>query len=255
MIKIDKGPSPRNLTRTHARRSLEMKNAYDTSADDYINNNESFNFGNAYNTPEVRNLLIDKQFNKCCFSEAKFVGDYSDVEHFRPKGRIDDYITNIGMYPGYYWLAYDWDNLFLSKTRPNSSQKRNYFPLFNEANRNRSHNDTFTEEPKLIDPGKENPREYINFHLDEPRSIDVKGRGQFNIVFFDLRHSEFEEARRIKFKFLKTTKNLIDKLLSMGVPIDDPDIVESLDVLRYAISPKAEFSSMAIDFLKDWPHI
>lgn len=255
MIKIEKGPSPKNLTRTHARRSLAMKKAYDDSAFDYINNNESFKFGNAYNTTEVRDLLILKQFNKCCFSEAKFVGDYSDVEHFRPKGRIDDYITNVGMYPGYYWCAYDWNNLFLSKTRPNSSQKRNYFPLFNEANRNRSHNDTFTEEPKLIDPGKEDPREYINFHLDEPRSIDDIGRGQFNIDFFDLRHSEFEEARRTKLKLLRTTRQLIDKLLSIGVLIDDPEIADSIDTLRYAVSPEAEFSSMAIDFLKDWPHL
>lgn len=253
MINIAKGPSPRNLSRTHARRSLAMNTAYDGNANDYINNIENFNFGNAYNTTEVRDLLIEKQFNKCCFSEARFVGDYSAVEHFRPKGRVDDYVTNVGMYPGYYWLAYDWNNLFLSKTRPNSSQKRNYFPLYNEAERNRSHNDTYTESPKLIDPGKEDPRAFIKFHLDEPKAVDE--RGQFNIDFFDLRHPEFEEGRRIKLMFLKTTKSLIEKALSLGAPIDDPEIVESLDVLRYSISPEAEFSSMAIDLLSGWPHI
>lgn len=89
--------------------------------------------------------------------------------------------------------------------------------------------------------------------MDEPKAVDE--RGQFNIDFFDLRHSEFEEGRRTKMKFLSITKKLVEKMLSMGVPMDDPEIIESIDLLRYAISPEAEFSSMAIDFLKDWPHI
>jgi uncharacterized protein (TIGR02646 family) len=253
MIEIDKGTSPPNLAATQLKKSNEMKEAYDKNADDYKDETTKFDFGSAYNTTEVRTLLIKKQHNKCCFSEAKFVGDYSDVEHFRPKGRIDEYPSNISSYPGYYWLAYDWENLFLCKTRPNTSQKRNYFPLYNEAERNRSHNDTNIELPKLIDPGKEDPRKFIRFHLDEPVSVDRKGRGKFNIDFFDLRHSEFEEGRRVKLKTMTGLKKLVDKLLTIGIPIDDPEIVESLDLLRYEMSPQAQFSSMAIDFLSGWP--
>ncbi len=253
MIEIKKGDSPPNLAATHLKKSEEMKEAYDKNPDNYINQIDKFNFGSAYNTTEVRTALIERQHNKCCFSEARFVGDYSDVEHFRPKGRVDEYPTNVSSYPGYYWIAYEWANLYLCKTRPNTSQKRNYFPLYKDDERNRSHNDSFTESPKLIDPGKEDPRKFIRFHLDEPISIDDDDRGKFNIDFFDLRHSEFEEGRRTKLKFLTQIKKLIDKALSLGTPIDDPEIVESLDLLRYAMSPEAEFSSMAIDFLSGWP--
>ncbi|WP_417353510.1 hypothetical protein [Flavobacterium alkalisoli] len=252
MIKIDKGSSPPNLTRTNTRRKRAMSDAYDGNPNNYINAIDTFNFGSAYNTEEVRERLILKQHNKCCFSEAKFQGDYSDVEHFRPKGRVDDYVTNVSSYPGYYWLAYDWGNLFLCKTRPNTSQKRNYFPLYNEAMRNRCHTDTNVEDAKLINPGNEEPRDFIRFHRDEPRSVDARARGQFNIDFFDLRHSEFAEGRRTRLKLLEVAKKLVDRLLSMGVPVDDPEIVESLDVLREAISPEAEYSSMAIDFLHGW---
>lgn len=255
MIEIKKSDSPPNLLATHIKKSTEMKEAYKASPDNYINQIEKFEFGSAYNTDEVRDALIKKQHNKCCFSEAKFVGDYSDVEHFRPKGRVDEFPTNVSSYPGYYWLAYEWENLFLCKTRPNTSQKRNYFPLYNEGERNRSHNDIYTERPMLIDPGKENPRDFIRFRDDEPISIDPDDRGKFNIDFFDLRHPEFEESRRVKLKTLKGVKKLVDKLLSIGVSIDDSDIVESMDLLRYEMSPEAQFSSMAIDFLKDWPHI
>lgn len=149
MIKIDKGQSPPNLAATHLLRTNQMKVAYNANPNNYINAIDTFDFGSAYNTNEVRKLLIKKQFNKCCFSEAKFIGDYSDVEHFRPKGRVDDYDTNVSMHPGYYWVAFDWANLFLSKTRPNTSQKRNYFPLYNEFERNRSHDDIHTERIKL----------------------------------------------------------------------------------------------------------
>lgn len=255
MIQINKGDSPPNLAATQTRKNREMNEAYDKKPNDYINDVEKFSFGKSYNTDEVRNLLAKKQHNKCCFSEARFVGDYSDVEHFRPKGRVDSFPDNVPSYPGYYWLAYEWENLFLCKTRPNTSQKRNYFPLYNEANRNCSHNDTYVELPKLIDPGKENPRDFIRFRNDEPISIDLEDRGKFNIDFFNLRHPEFEEGRRTKLKTIILLKKLVDKLLSIGLPIDDPEIAESIDLLRYEMSAESQFSSMAIDVLSGWHHL
>jgi hypothetical protein len=252
MIRINKGASPPILAERHREKSQSMSIDYDKNPVNYINQTLKFDFGKSYNTAEVRDQLIIKQFNKCCFSEAKFVGDYSDVEHFRPKGRVDNYITNESEYPGYYWLAYDWNNLFLCKTRPNTSQKRNYFPLYNENERNRSHNDIFIERPKLIDPGRENPRDFIRFRNDEPISIDSDNRGQFNIDFFDLTHPEFEEARRTNFQLIKLAKEQVDLLLSLGLQNDDQIIIDSLNILRERMSPSSDFSSMAIDYLQDW---
>src|SRR5215468_8122036 len=63
--------------------------------------------------------------NKCAYCEEKLSGQPGDVEHFRPKGRVCDatfrqvfidhprWGRNIA-HPGYYWLAYDWDNLLPS---------------------------------------------------------------------------------------------------------------------------------------------
>lgn len=253
MIRINKGESPPNLSANFIKKSREMKDDYDKNPIGYINQSLTFDFGKSYNTDEVRKLLVEKQHNKCCFSEAKFVGDYSDVEHFRPKGRVDDYTTNTSHYPGYYWLAFDWDNLFLCKTRLNSTEKRNYFPLYNEHERNRSHHDNFSELNKLIDPSKEDPRDYIRFHLDEPISIDTDNRGKFNIDFFNLTHSEFEEARRTKIQLLQVIRDLADVLLANGFKIDDPNVKPAFEILKESIMPQAEFSSMAIDYLQNWP--
>lgn len=253
MISINKGASPTNLAATGQTLTNANIVLYNGDEANYNTGDSTFTFTGDYRTDEVKKALIACQHNKCCFSEAKFTGDYSDVEHFRPKGRVDEYNGNGKLYPGYYWLAYNWENLFLSKTRPNTSQKRNFFPLYNEANRNRNHYDTNVEAPMLIDPGAENPRDYIRFHEDEPIGIDVNGRGKFNIDFFDLRHSEFEEGRRTKLGLLKALKDAVDLLLSAGFAVTEPVVENSLNKLRQAMNPEAEFSSMAIDFLSGWP--
>ncbi len=199
----------------------------------------------------MRDALIICQHNKCCFSEAKFVGDYSNVEHFRPKGRVDPYPNGDSQYPGYYWLAYDWSNLFLCKARINSSDKRNFFPLKYDKNRNKSHHDTNKEEPLFINCSEEDPRKFINYVEEEPKGIDDEGRGEFNITFFQLRHFDFTEARRERLAFIKGMKELIEIGIANGKTKEE--LKTYIELLRTAMSPKAEFSSMAIDFLSGWP--
>lgn len=255
MIKIDKGNSPAGLVTNGTALTNANIVLYNGNINGYSSGVSTFTFTAAYKSDEVKQALITCQNNKCCFSEAKFTGDYPDVEHFRPKGRVDEYYSDNRLYPGYYWLAYKWENLFLSKTRPNTSQKRNFFPLYTEGNRNRNHLGTNIEEPILIDPGLENPRDFIKFHNDEPVGVDHNGRGKFNIDFFDLRHSEFEEARRTKLGLLKGLKESVDLMISAGIDANNPVIVSNLSELRQAVLPQAEFSSMAIDLLSGWRHL
>src|SRR5262245_40081226 len=67
-----------------------------------------------------------KLFNgKCAYCETDIESNQpGDVEHFRPKGRVvDEEFEPIRInhpkwgemdHPGYFWLAYEWDNLFPS---------------------------------------------------------------------------------------------------------------------------------------------
>lgn len=66
----------------------------------------------AYNDKEVRKTL-HKMFNgKCAYCESKISAIYSgDIEHFRPKGRIQGITPSK---PAYFWLAAEWDNLLFS---------------------------------------------------------------------------------------------------------------------------------------------
>ncbi len=251
MIRIEKGDPPAALTQKERELVHELKRLYELNPSEYNSGIRKFEFTEAYKMDAVRAALLKCQHNKCCFSEALFTRDYSNVEHFRPKGRVDPYPKGKPYYPGYYWLAYSWENLFLCKAAINSSDKRNFFPLAEGSPRNRNHKDSHIEIHLLIDVNRENPRDFIRFRNDEIRGINK--RGKFNIKFFGLRHHELVEARRSRFKLLKSIRDLIDMAIDSGA--DKDEFEEQITVLRASMGPEEPFSSMAIDFLQDWRHI
>ncbi len=253
MIQIRKGNILPKLAIEGPLQADTHKKEYDNYPAEYSSGKMKFKITDAYKTDEIKDELIKLQHNKCCFSEAKLLGDYGDVEHFRPKGRIDEYPAGKQFYPGYYWLAYDWSNLFLCKQIINVSFKRNYFPLLDESKRNHSHHDCNSEDPVIIDPCAEDPRNHIQFYLDEP--IHITKKGEICIKLLGLRHSHFEEARRKYFQILQRIKDVVDIAVSKGVDINDPMLNGPLLTLREAIQPDAQFSSMAIDLLQGWPHL
>ena len=73
----------------------------------------------------IRDWLLKYVFyNKCAYCETTEVGYISDAEHFRPKGQVRnksgivktfdvDGVSEI-THPGYFWLAYHWQNLLPS---------------------------------------------------------------------------------------------------------------------------------------------
>lgn len=89
------------------------------------NNNsvESYD-SNIYGAEEVRQALDDLYHGKCGYCETK-IGPVSTphIEHYRPLGRITSVRT-----PGYYWLGYEWSNLFIACPACNN-KKRTKFPL------------------------------------------------------------------------------------------------------------------------------
>lgn len=59
---------------------------------------------------------------KCAYCESRlYSNQYGDLDHYRPKGAVKDVATGKPVrielegveqnHPGYYWLAYDWQNL------------------------------------------------------------------------------------------------------------------------------------------------
>ena len=177
MIKIDK-----SLVATPAILASQGKGATETKrlilASDQGDTVFSFD-KSIYGHKTVKEALRSVQHNKCCFCEAR-IGHilHGDVEHFRPKAgyQIDD--KQALMKPGYYWLAYDFSNLFFCCQVCNQVYKKNYFPLANERNRAHSHRYDYTlEESLILHPALDDIDQHLLFEAEivKPRNGSPKG--------------------------------------------------------------------------------
>ena len=247
MIRINRPAKvPAILSGRGQQETARHRAKYDKDPATYQSGSAKFN-KSIYGAPSVRNKLKACQHNKCCYSEGKFVGEPVHVEHFRPKGAIGEEGTKNKLYPGYYWLAYEWSNLLTCKAVANSL-KGDYFPLFDENTRRRNHHDNNEdvgqEQPMLVDPASEDPRDHIRFHNEEPYGITDRGKYTVKLL---LRHPSFDEDRRERFQDLKLLKDTLEALEAKGVT--DGVVGRIKARLNDAVQSTAIFSSMAIDLL------
>ena len=152
MIKIQKSAKPpKTLIEKGATENRENCATYDCSPEDYKSGRKKFEFNtNIYGSKTVKKALLRAQYEKCCYCEAKFLANSpGDVEHYRPKGAVRQTDGQGAEYPGYYWLAYDWNNLLVSCEDCNRSHKKSLFPLKNPDARARSHHDRIDEAPRF----------------------------------------------------------------------------------------------------------
>lgn len=120
--------------------------------------------------------------SKCWFSGVDSEGAELEIEHFRPKKRINplDYVKDVGISKqlweflgriidaqikraeGYYWLTYDWTNYKLS-CKITNTRKGNYFPLLPNSKPATKHGEEINEKPILLNPSVKEDTELIIF--------------------------------------------------------------------------------------------
>jgi uncharacterized protein (TIGR02646 family) len=180
---------------------------YDASPNDYSSGASTFTIlSSIYGHQSVKQKLIDDQHGKCCFCEADFTANgYGDVEHFRPKAGFTKTRTGKLIRPGYYWLAYEWTNLFFSCQICNQRFKKNYFPLEDETNRAQNHTfDYKIESSTLLHPSVDNPENHITFNRHVP--VGQSNRGKLSIAGFGI---DRNELNRIREAYLQNVRNNI----------------------------------------------
>lgn len=263
MIKVNKSSNIPN--------TLLVKGPIQRLADmlDYFGNHQMFVntekdkpkkefFSTIYGAKDVKKQLKADQYNKCCYCESKFTANSpGDVEHFRPKGGFkEEGITGL-LKPGYYWLAYDWNNLFFSCEVCNRSFKKNYFPLVDPDQRAIPHTSNIIEQALLISP-LEDPSIHLEFYKDIIKAKDE--RGAASIKYYGLKRTGLLEKRLSSYKIIKNMgpfKGDVDKIDNVFVDRVNEVFVEnySIDELKdifnennkyieEAISDKGEFSLM-----------
>ncbi len=117
---------------------------------------------NRYKVGSVQKSLNEIYHLKCAYCEQKLLDAPKHIEHYRPKDI-------------YYWLAYSWDNLLLCCGSCNSAKGKR-FAIANDAVTYKGEQFSnihslgsdydISEEPKIINPEKEDVLDLIVFDKD-----------------------------------------------------------------------------------------
>lgn len=243
MIMVEKGPAPPELEEANATltaASLKIHGKYGaatrikSSAKDAKKSRHAADtvyITAAYRTGGVKARLVASHHAKCAYCETRILAiSHGDVEHFRPKSEYTDGADK-GM--GYFWLAYDWVNLYLGCQVCNETYKGTYFPvmpavegLIEPSVRLEPGEDVDASEEVivLIDPGRENPRSLVRFDpttgLIEARPsasfvVDASRVGK-NVLLLGLNRPDLVASRHRHLCFLRG----MFVLVAQGVPVD-----------------------------------
>ena len=248
MIKIKKPSTIPSILLTDGKTANENNCVdYDKNRTAYNNGKSTFDINNKiYGHTSVKNTLREAQKNKCCFCEKDQSDEYGAVEHFRPK---KGYKSTKGAKlnrPGYYWLGFEWKNLYFVCSKCNTTHKGNLFPLADEAKRAKSHHDDIRNEtPLLIDPGgRKDPRKHIIFENQFPR-----GRTKFGEVTIEicgLNRETLNDARK------KLIGDIEVRIAVLAYPASqkESDVTKAKRFIEDSVKADAKFSATAIDYLK-----
>jgi len=237
MVKIERGSPPAKTAMDKKRK--EVLREIRKLAESGELKSKNFNKRRLWSKPEVKDFLCESQYGKCCYCERKRDPKEFDVEHFRPKAQVKEDENH----PGYWWLAYNWDNLLIACKSCNN-KKGSHFPLEDEEKRAYGENcDLGEEEPLLINPLKENPELFIDYDV-EGSQLMVKAtgrceRGEKTVnELTGINEREVMQERARKLKFYRMIRN------SMWDGNDELNLEIYRD-FRECVSPSGKFAGLA----------
>jgi len=203
-----------------------------------------------YGRADVRAALEAVFSHKCAYCESftTATGPW-DVEHFRPKGRV----AESAGHPGYYWLAYTWENLYLSclfcnqrrgdkptteETKPGPPKgKLDQFPLRNDATRALVPGTDLTAEDRLLlDPCLDDPETHLA--VDATGRLVALGGSDMAATTIDVCNLDRRRLTIARRKAVRTALALIDSFHGPAVTLQE-SIQAVTDTLGHASQPYA----------------
>ena len=246
MIRLDKPNEIPQVLRSRGSVATQQDcDAYVRNPVPYDSGELKFEFiDSIYRSIAIKAVLKGLQHNKCCYCESKpSATSAGRIDHFRPKRAVRQGKGSDRIYPGYYWLAYRWDNLVLACEACNL-KKSDYFPLEDPGQRARSHLDPLDREvPLLLNPCVEtDPGEHLKF--DGSACRPETERGRVTVKLLGLNRPELQEERQY-------VLNMLANLCSVAGHPDEPDALrrKAKDAMASFARPDARYSAMARDYL------
>jgi hypothetical protein len=212
----------------------------------------------------MRDALWEVGCAKCWYSEASLQQCEGQVEHYRPKKRLSG-----ARHTGYWWRAFDWENLRLAHPTVNRRKKDyltgkpagkgSYFPLRDPASRAQDRAGEAREEPVLLDPVIPSDTRLICFSEESggPRPRYRKEqdewlhrRAEESIAYYHLNEGTWN-ARRAD--LMAAVRRLCEQLevFAMQDPRDVVAYNNKIDEIVAYIDPFAEFSSACLQVVRE----
>ena len=152
----------------------------------------------------------DAQFGgKCAYCETRVRAGYpGEIEHFRPKSDVTTYGRRGNrdgdgppkrkktktVRPGYWWLAYDWQNWLFSCNRCNH-WKANQFPTQPETNKLRPGMERQLK-PLLLNPMEDDPDGHFEYDRNgKIRGLTEQGGESVTVYALDRKYLVLERKR------------------------------------------------------------
>jgi hypothetical protein len=201
---------------------------------------------------------------KCWYSESLNPTSDKNVDHFRPKNRVEEDPTH----EGYWWLAFTPRNFRYSSQWCNqrrvddanstSGGKADHFPLHNHGVRARQEGDDLAlEEPQLLDPIDPDDWKLLTFLPDgfptpaRPPGTVEHQRAATSIEVYHLRCKALVNGR---VAVAGAIQRIVQDLETLRPKIDNPRIrslykSREVDLLR-AIHPDSEYSAAALAYAR-----
>ncbi|PST20745.1 HNH endonuclease [Mesorhizobium plurifarium] len=230
---------------------------------------------------------LDKLFdNKCAYCEHQ-LGDGMEVEHFRPKGRVDGEPTH----RGYWWLALQWENLLPScagcnqrrcqhlvtvttteaeyaalqgKKPRKTAGKGNHFPI--SGVRAFAPTDSLPDEDHdILDPTVDDPGQYLTWSTSTTFSIALPlttdpafaKRALATINVFALNRTKLVQLRtgllrELRLRAVEIENDLAEDAANGGSQFAVRNALRGVDALRRYCEPDKPFSAMARVFVENF---
>lgn len=213
---------------------------------------------------ELDTPLAALRKGKCWYSESRNPTADKNVDHFRPKNRVDEDPSH----EGYWWLAFHWRNYryasqWCNQRRINdvngtSGGKWDHFPLCQGSVRARSEaDDCDLEEPELLDPIDPDDWKLLTFRQDgHPIPAEQPGTPEYqraatSIEIYHLHCNELVNERRA---LAGEIQRLVQDMERLRLRITD-GVMKQLyknqekELLR-KVHENAEYSAAALAFAR-----
>jgi uncharacterized protein (TIGR02646 family) len=228
---------------------------------------------------ELKDDLRKLSHGKCWYCETRIDRDFGDIDHFRPKGKVE----GVPDHPGYWWLAFEWRNFRFSCKLCNVKEidhdaedgdgrggKGAQFPLLDgekyricDAGEYEEYEDLLDEHPLLLDPTEKRDPLLLTFTRDGQPAPSMKDetasgyrRAKASIYIYHLDYSRLNrERQKIYYKMRRLVRN-VQRYQERWEKEHDRSARAlsraALDEIVSLIAPDAQYSAAARAYLKEY---